>query len=61
VARFGSAELLIGNGTMNDGLVVITYQLPAERHDRSATTPAPAGSAAATANERDRAKAYDRR
>jgi hypothetical protein len=50
VARLGSTELLIGKGSYDDGLVVITYQLPTQRHAASA---AAGRSAQATANERD--------
>lgn len=39
LAGLASAQLLIGEGSTNDGLVVITYQLPVERRDRSETAP----------------------
>jgi hypothetical protein len=53
VARLGSAELLIGRGSIDNGLVVITYRLPTDRRPRSGATAGPAGSATARSNERD--------
>ena len=47
VARLGSAELLIGKGSVTNGVVVVTYRLPADRHGRSqAKNPAGPGTVA---------------
>jgi hypothetical protein len=54
VARLGSTELLMGKGSYSDGLVVITYQLPAERHSSAASAASAARSSHATAGERER-------
>jgi hypothetical protein len=53
VARLGTAELLIGKGSVDDGLVVITYRLPPDRHPRPGAAVAPAASAAAASTERE--------
>jgi hypothetical protein len=55
VAQLGSTELLIGKGSYDNGLVVISYQLPTDRHGRSATRTAAARSDAATTHEREQA------
>lgn len=36
VAKLASVRSLIGGGSTNDGLVVVSYQLPSERRDRQA-------------------------
>jgi len=53
VARLGSGELLIGKGSIDDGMVVISYRLPTDRHGRTEAGAASAGSAAATSNEHE--------
>jgi Glycine rich protein len=55
VARLGSARLFTGTdrtSAIADGVVIITYQVPTDRHDRHATPAAPARSAAATSHKR---------
>ncbi|GAA0639336.1 hypothetical protein GCM10009547_49340 [Sporichthya brevicatena] len=47
-------QLLMGQGSTNDGLVVITYQLPAQRPGKSGTgAPAAQLSAATAPGNRD--------
>ena len=48
VARPGSARLSPGHGSRGNGLVIITYHLPTDPHDRSPATAAPTRAAAAT-------------
>lgn len=51
VARLGSIRLSMGTGPLENGEVVISYQLPTDRHGRSAAVTAPTR-AAATSSKR---------
>src|SRR5690606_2228955 len=54
LSDLATVQLLMGQGSTNDGLVVITYQLPAQRPGKSGTgAPAAQLSAATAPGNRD--------
>jgi hypothetical protein len=50
-ARLGSAQSMIGQGSIDDGLVTISYQLPVRRHGKAPAGIAPARALVATSDE----------
>jgi hypothetical protein len=53
VARLGSSTLSMGKGSADDGMVVISYRLPIDRHGKSAPSAAQASPILATPNQRN--------